>query len=134
MIKNIFIKLSLFWKIYFFLLFLSVICGIFISKDNDISWILFSLFYMPFSLYIVYPYGFLMGFWIQKRLACMTVEIPFLSIIYFILALLLLMSSGLSGILKNGFLYNIDIKLFQALGSTLLFAFGAIIAKFKQQK
>lgn len=134
MIKKFFTQLSMFWIIYLSLFLLSAIGGIFTTKDIDIIYIWFFLFYMPFTLFLVYPYGFLMGFWIQKKLKGMAIEILLLSIIYFILALLLLMASGISGILTNGILYNIDIKLYPSLGSTLLFALGAIIAKFKYQK
>ncbi len=104
------------------------------SKDNDIIWIWGWIFYIPFSFCLVYPYGFLMGIWAQSKLTGTTKEILLLSIIYFILVFLLLMVSGLEGILKIGILYNIDIKFYPALGSTLLFVAGAFIAKFKQRK
>ena len=134
MIKKFFRKFSLFWIIYFSLFFLSAIGGIFATKDINIIYIWIFLFYMPFTIFLVYPYGFLMGFWIQKKSNDMALEILPLSIIYFILVLLLLMASGISGMLTNGILYNFDIKLYPALGSTLLFALGSIIAKFKYQK
>lgn len=132
MIKNFFKKFKPFWIIYLSLFLLSTIGGIFISKDNDIIWIWISLFYMPFSLYLVYPYSFFMGIWIQNKLIGTIKEILLMSIIYFILILLLLMSSGLIGMIKNGILYNIDIKFYPALGSTLLFILGVFIVTFKQ--
>ena len=134
MIKNFFIQLKMFWIIYLTLFFLSIIGGIFITSGIDIIYIWAFLFYMPFTLFLVYPYGFLMGFCIQRKLKGMVIKILLLSTIYFILVLLLLMASGISGMLTNGILYNFDIKLYPALGSTLLFALGSIIAKFKYQK
>lgn len=130
MVKKFFSKLNLFWIIYFILLFLSTLGGIFIPKDNDIIWIWFALFYMPFLLYLVYPYGFFMGIWIQCKFTSKTKEILLLSIIYFILVLILLMVCGLGGILKNGILYHINFKFYPALGSALLFIVGAFIVKF----
>jgi len=104
------------------------------SKGIDIIWIWIWLFYAPFSLFLVYPYGFIMGIWVQSKLTGTRKEILLLSIIYFILVLLLFMVSGLNGIFKNGILYNIDIYFYIALGSTLLFVAGAFIVKFKQRK
>ncbi|HBN28883.1 MAG TPA: hypothetical protein DEF85_07640 [Clostridiaceae bacterium] len=134
MIKNFFTQLKMFWIIYLTLFFLSIIGGIFITSGIDIISIWVVLFYMPFMFFLVYPYGFLMGFLIQKKLKSTAIGILLLSIIYFVLVLLLLMACGISGILTNGVLYHFDIKLYPALGSTLLFTLGAIIAKFKYQK
>lgn len=132
MIRDFYINLKPFWIIYLILFLLSTIGGFFLSKDFDIIWTWIVLFYMPFSLYLVYPYGFIMGIWTQGKLRGRTKEILLVSIIYFILILLLLMSSGIDGMIKNGILYHIEIKLYPALGSTLLFALGAFIVKFKQ--
>ncbi len=135
MIKKLFCRVRLFWTIYFSLLFLSALGGIFIPRDNDIIWVWVWLFYMPFSLYLVYPYGFIMGILLQSKLVSTAKEILLLSIIYFILVfILILVSGGLDGILINSILYNIDFKLYSALGSTLLFVAGAFIVKFKQRK
>lgn len=134
MVNKFFIKLKLFWIIYFFLLLLSALGGLFISKDNDIIWIWIALFYMPFSLYLVYPYGFFMGIWIQCKFKGTAKEISLLTIIYFILVLVLLIATGISGIPINGVLYYIDIRFLPALGSTLLFFSGAFIAKLIQQR
>lgn len=135
MIKRFFNKFNLFWKIYFFLFFLCSIGGIFIPWDNDIIWVWIWLFYIPFSFYLVYPYGFIMGIIVQSKLTGTAKEILLLSIIYFILVLILtLVSGGLNGILINNILYNIDFKLYSTLGSTLLFVVGAFIVKFMQRK
>lgn len=133
MIKKFFSKFNLFWIIYFFLFFLCSLGGIFIPTDNDIIWIWVWLFYLPFLLCLVYPYGFIMGIWAQSKLTGTAKEIFLLSIIYFILVLLLLMIGTLRGILKNGILYDINSRFYIALGSALLFAVGTFIVKFKQQ-
>lgn len=130
-IKNIFIKFSLFWKIYFFLLFLCSLGGIFIPWDNDHIWIW--IFYVPFSFFLVYLYSFIMGIYIQRKLSGTIEEILLLSIIYFILVLILLTISLSDKILINGIIYIIKLKFYPALGSTLLFIVGAFIAKFKQR-
>lgn|GEM_PF-1250324 len=134
MIKNIFIKFSLFWKIYFFLLFLCSLGGIFIPWDSDIIWIWIWLFYVPFSFFLVYLYSFIMGIYIQRKLTGTTEEILLLSVIYFILVLILLTISLSNKILINGIIYIIKLKFFPALGSTVLFIAGALIVKFKQLK
>jgi len=134
MIKKFFSKFSLFWEIYFFLFFLCSLGGIFIPWDNDIIWIWIWLFYVPFSFCLVYPYGFIMGIYVQSKLTGTRKEILLLSIIYFILVLILLMLSLLDVILTNGILYIIRLTVYPALGSTLLFVLGAFIVKFKQQK
>lgn len=134
MIKKLFYKVRLFWIIYFVLLFLSALGGIFIPTDNDIIWVWFWLFSAPFTFFLVYVYGFFIGIWMQNKLRGTTKEILLMSIIYFILMLLLFMVCGIKGILKNGILYNMDLNLYPSVGSALLFALGAFIAKFRQRK
>lgn len=134
MIKDSFGKIKGFWITYCILLFLSALGGIFISKDNDIIWIWFYLFYGPFIFFFVYLYGFFMGIWIQYKLRGETKEILFMSVIYFITTFFLLIICAIDGILINGILYDIDIKFYPTLGSTLLFILGAFITKFIQGK
>lgn len=133
MIKKFFGKFRLFWIIYFSLLFLCSLGGIFIPIDNDIIWIWACLFYLPFLLCLVYIYGFIMGIWAQSKLKGTADEIFHLSGIYFILVSVLLMVGIMKGILKNGILYDINHRFYIALGSALLFAAGAFIAKLKQR-
>lgn len=134
MIKKFFGKFNLFWKVYFILLFLCSLGGIFIPRDNDIIWIWVFLFCMPFLFCLVYPYGFIMGIWAQSKLIGTTKEILILSIIYYVLVFILLTVSILDTILINGFLYEIKFKFYTALGSTLLFIAGAFIVKLIQRR
>lgn len=134
MIKKVFIKLSLFWKIYFILFFLCSIGGIIIPWDKDIIWIWVMFFYFPFSFCLVYPYGFIMGIYVQSKLSDTEYEILSLSIIFFVLIFILLTISYLDVIFTNGILYVIEFRIQPALGSTVLFIVGAFIVKSKQRK
>ena len=133
MIKGSFGKIKGFWITYLILFFLCSIC-ILIPDDNDIIWLWLWTFYIPFSLILVYPYGFFTGIWVQYKLRGKTKEILFISIIYFILIFFLLRIYLFEGMLKNGILYYVDMSFYPALGSTLLFILGAFITKFIQGK
>lgn len=125
-------EIKVFWIIYVVLLFLFTL-GFLLPNDSDIIWIWVWFFFMPFSMFIIYLYGFFMGVWIQHKLNCTTKELLFLTIIYFILHFFLFIIWCLDGILR-GVLYYIEAYFYPALGSTLLFLLGAFLAKWIQKR
>lgn len=126
-------RIKTFWILYAILFLLSFL-GSVIPYDNDLIWLWGFAFYLPFAFFLVYPYSFVMGMWVQHKTKGTTIEIFCSALAYFILFFFLFYASNLKGVFLNGILYHIDVPLIFASGSTVAFALGTLLCKWIQRK
>ena len=126
-------RIKIFWILYAVLFLLSFL-GSVIPYDNDLIWLWGFAFYLPFAFFLVYPYSFVMGMWVQHKTKGTAIEIFCSALSYFILFFFLFYASNLKGVFLNGILYHIEAPLIFASGSTAAFALGTLLCKWIQRK
>lgn len=131
--ERFFSPIKMFWVLYAVLFLLSFL-GSLIPYGSDMIWLWGFAFYLPFAFFLVYPYSFVMGMWVQHKTKSTAMAIFCSTLAYFIVFFFLFYASNLKGVFLNGILYHIEVPLIFASGSTAAFACGAFLCKLIQRK